>query len=196
MQYPQDFILVQTNMGTAYRNDGAWFIWDVHNGFGSFRKYPRPQLFKTWEPLVEEDWMKLPTAKDFSFHERLNSQTMLGIDARMRAPKKIGWFRPIYYFLPVLGSLLGFGICLYLWQVLESPFYQWVAAMWLPVMGLQLFNAKRQYDDWVFNWEMLQVAEEFSAAVARLRDIDWVESFWPEPDADDSLDLLTKPTLS
>jgi hypothetical protein len=180
MNYPQDNVLVQTNMGAAYRHKGAWYIWDLHNGRGSRHKYPDQKLFKHWEPLVEESWMMLPTQDHFAVRERISECGMLGIDERMKLPKKVGWFRPIYYYLPILGSVIAVALCLFLAKSIQSTFYQWAALLWLPVIRLQWRTAKRQYDDWMFNWQMLQVAEEFKAAVAYASQVDWYESWSPE----------------
>lgn len=192
MNYPKDNTLVQTNIGPAYRYKGAWYIWDLHNGRGSRRKYPNPELFKHWEALVEESWMTLPTAEYFSIRERIGASGMLGMDERMRLPMKVGWFRPIYFYLPIVGSLAAIAICLFLAQKLDSTFYQSVAMLWLPVIAFQLFTAKREYDDWVFNWKLLQVTEEFAAAVAWIGEADWADSWWPDGHSDD--DFLASTT--
>lgn len=193
MKYPQDNTLVQTNIGPAYRHKGAWFIWDLHNGYGSHHKYPHPERFQHWEPLVQESWMKLPTVEHFALRERLSASNMMGIDERMRLPQKVGWFRPIYYYLPIMGSMVAIAISLFLAERLDSAFCVAFAICWLPFIALQFFTAKRQYDDWVFNWKMLQVSEELSGAIAFASQLVRDES-WRNEDQTDQAATCTSPT--
>lgn len=95
--------------------------------------------------------------------------TSTDLEQRLKAPKKIGWFRPIYFFAPATSHLIFGSLCLYLSATSGAAGSGWlVAALWFLFAFFEFISACRKYQDWCFNWKMLQVTETFSELVDAL----------------------------
>lgn len=69
--------------------------------------------------------------------------------------KKVGWFRPIYYFAPPLVSLVVAAVFAYLWLFSVNETSQWLFWTFALTAGIQLFAAVREYRNWMFNFELM-----------------------------------------
>ncbi|CAM8643132.1 hypothetical protein MCEMSEM18_03553 [Comamonadaceae bacterium] len=158
MDLPDEKIVVSTNLGAAYRHDGSWFTWDIHNGVSAFKAYPDQSAFTSWEPLHIEPWMRIPTLDELEASKRYQS---LRHDSKLSNfwEMKKGWFRPIYYFAPaVSGSIAGI-MLLYLWMSLSNATYLYVGMAVCSIAALQLMQAAQDYRSWILLWDRLKVIE-------------------------------------
>lgn len=86
--------------------------------------------------------------------------TSTDLEQRLKAPKKIGWFRPIYFFAPATSQLIFGSLCMYLLATRGAAGFEWlVAALWFLFAFFEFKSARQKYQDWCFNWKMLQVGE-------------------------------------
>lgn len=81
---------------------------------------------------------------------------------------KVGWFRPIYYFISpfvsLLISLAAFSYCF----ASGNETYKWVGLTALVCMFIQLHTAKGEYNTWMFTFELRQVYIDYANSLEEI----------------------------
>lgn len=87
-----------------------------------------------------------------------------------KAEKKVGWFRPIYYFVPPAVALvvLLLSTAYFANSAKEAPVWLFVAGAL--TVCIQLVTAVREYRAWLFNWELRQAYTECAKALTEVLD--------------------------
>lgn len=82
--------------------------------------------------------------------------------------KKVGWFRPLYYFAPPLVSLVVAAVFAYWWMFSANEASQWLFWTFALTASIQLFTAVREYRNWMFNFELMATYRNLASALESL----------------------------
>lgn len=84
----------------------------------------------------------------------------------------MGWFRPVYYFLPPLGSFLWVLWFAYMALTTQKEMYPWLCLILVVTTIIQITTAVREYKAWIFNASLLNVYVDYADGLMKLRYVD------------------------
>lgn len=82
--------------------------------------------------------------------------------------KQVGWFRPIYYFIPPMASLLMCLVAAYFYATKRTDAYAATAAGSALTAVVMLITAVREYKAWMFNYALRDVYMSYAGALEKI----------------------------
>lgn len=90
----------------------------------------------------------------------------------MKPIRKMGWFRPAYYFLRPLSGFLSVLVFAYLAITKQNEMYPWLCLSAVVTTIIQITTAVREYKAWIFNASLLNVYVDYADGLMKLMYVD------------------------